>query len=119
MQSADVDPAGWERSLQSLSRVPVEKLVPGHGEIGPILGIQVSLAYVSRVNALAKKIVESGTAEEMFDAQIRAPENQIENVPLSESHIANLKASVKATREKAARKVTPAPSPAAPPKPAQ
>ncbi len=60
MQSADVDPAGWERSLQSLSRVPVEKLVPGHGEIGPILGIQVSLAYVSRVNALAKKIVESG-----------------------------------------------------------
>ena len=112
MQSPDVDPAGWERSLQSLSRVPVEKLVPGHGEIGPAAGLQDSLAYVSRVNALAKKFVDSGMRDEMIDAQIRAPENVIPNVQLTDSHIANVKASVKATRDKAARKTaTPAPTP--------
>ena len=113
MQSPDVDPAGWERSLQSLSRVPVDKLVPGHGDIGPTAGIQDSLAYVSRVNALAKKFVDSGTRDDMLDAMIRAPENAIPNVPLTDSHIANLKASVKAVRDKATRKPTPAPAPAA------
>ncbi len=112
MQSPDVDPAGWERSLQSLSRVPVDKLVPGHGEIGPATGLQDSLAYVSRVYALAKKFADSGTRDETLDAQIRAPENVIPNVQLTDSHIANVKASVKATRDKAARKATPAPTPA-------
>jgi cyclase len=111
MQSPDVDPAGWERSLQSLSRVTVEKLVPGHGEIGPITGLQVSLAYVSAVNGLANKLVAGGAPDELLDAQIRAPENAIPNVPLTEAHIANLKSSVKAVRDKAARKATPAPAP--------
>lgn len=115
MQSPDVDPAGWERSLQSLSRVPVDKLVPGHGDIGPTAGIQDSLAYVSRVNALAKKFVDGGTRDDMLDAMIRAPENAIPNVPLSDAHIANLKAAVKAVRDKAAKKATtPAAAPPAP-----
>ena len=115
MQSPDVDPAGWERSLQSLSRVPVDKLVPGHGDIGPATGLQDSLAYVSRVNALAKKFVDSGTRDDMLDAMIRAPENAIPNVPLSDAHIANLKAAVKAVRDKAAKKATtPAAAPPAP-----
>ena len=116
MQSPDVDPAGWERSLQSLSRVPVDKLVPGHGDIGPATGLQDSLAYVSRVNALAKKFVDSGTRDDMLDAMIRAPENAIPNVPLSDAHIANLKAAVKAVRDKAAKKAT-TPAAAAPPAP--
>jgi cyclase len=120
MQSPDVDPAGWERSLQSLSRVPVDKLVPGHGDIGPTAGIQDSLAYVSRLNALAKKFVDSGTRDDMLDAMIRAPENAIPNVPLSDAHIANLKAAVKAVRDKAARKATtPAAAPAPAPTPAK
>ena len=116
MQSPDVDPAGWERALQSLTRVPVDKLVPGHGEIGPVEGIQDSLAYVSRVNGLAKKWVESGTREEQLDALIRAPENAIPNVQLTDSHIANVKASYKAMKEKASRKAA-TPGPAAAPKP--
>ena len=120
MQSPDVDPAGWERSLQSLSRVPVDKLVPGHGDIGPATGLQDSLAYVSRVNALAKKFVDSGTRDDMLDAMIRAPENAIPNVPLSDAHIANLKAAVKSVRDKAAKKATtPAAAPAPAPTPAK
>jgi cyclase len=116
MQSPDVDPVGWERALQSLTRVPVDKLVPGHGDIGPVTGIQDSLAYVGRVTGLAKKWVESGTREEQLDALIRAPENAIPNVPLSDSHIANVKASYKAVKEKASRKAA-TPAPAAGPKP--
>jgi cyclase len=119
MQSPDVDPAGWERSLQSLSRVPVEKLVPGHGEIGPVAGLQVSLAYVSGVNGLAKKLIASGVGDELIDAQMRSPENEIPNVPLTDAHIANVKASVKAVRDKAARKATPPPTPQSAPKPAK
>ena len=53
---------------------------------------QDSLAYVSRVNALAKKFVDSGTRDDMLDAMIRAPENAIPNVPLTDAHIANVKA---------------------------
>lgn len=114
MQSPDVDPAGWERALQGLSRVPVEKLVPGHGEIGPVTGLADSLAYVSRVHALAKKLVQSGLADDMLDAAIRNPENAIQNVEPSPSHLANVKASVKAVREKSKPKTTPpAPTPAA------
>ncbi len=117
MELSDVDPSGWERALQTIAKVPVEKLVPGHGEIGPVTGIQDSLAYVGRVNALAKKFVDSGTQDDMLDAQIRAPDNAIPNVPLTDSHIANVKASVKAVRDKASRKAaaaaTPGPTPAA------
>ena len=116
LQSPDVDPAGWERSLQSLSRVSVEKLVPGHGEIGPSAGIQVSLAYLGAVNALAKRFVDGGAPDEVLDAEIRKPENAIPNVPVTAAHIANVKAAVKAIREKAAKKPTPAPAATTPAK---
>jgi glyoxylase-like metal-dependent hydrolase (beta-lactamase superfamily II) len=115
LQSPDVDPAGWERALQALSRVSAEKLVPGHGALGPKTGIADSHAYVKRVNELAKKFVDSGQTDESIEIQVRAPENRIENVPMTDAHIANVKAAVKSTREKARAKATPAPGPAATP----
>ena len=75
-----MDPAGWERVLQVLSKLPVEKLVPGHGEIGPTTGIETSLAYVGRVHAVARRIADGRPTDDLLDAQIRAPENSIENV---------------------------------------
>ena len=110
LQSPDVDPAGWERALQALSRVSIEKLVPGHGPIGPKAGLADSYAYVRRVNELAKKILESGQNDESIEILVRAPENRIENVPVTEAHIANVKAAVRTLREKANRKPTPAPT---------
>lgn len=117
MQSPDVDPVGWERALATIAKVSPEKMVPGHGNIGPVTGIADSLAYVRKVVEISRKIVSSGIRDEMLDAAIRAPENQIENVPLSESHIANMKAVVKVLREKAAVKPTPAATAPVPAKP--
>lgn len=119
LQSPDVDPAGWERALQALSRVSIEKLVPGHGQISPKNGLADSYAYVRRVNELAKKSVESGQNDEAIEIFVRAPENRIENVSVTDAHIANVKAAARTLREKANRKLTPSPAsaPAAAPTP--
>ena len=117
MQSPDVDPVGWERALATIAKVKPEKMVPGHGAIGPASGIADSLAYVRRVAEITTKIVNNGIRDEVVDAEIRAPENQIQNLPMSDAHIANVKAVVQVLREKAAKKPTPAttaPVPAAP-----
>lgn len=113
LQSADVDPSGWEKALQTLTRVPVEKMVPGHGDIGPKIGINETMAYVHAVDQLAKKLVGAGTTDELLDIQIHAPENEIKGVRMNEQHANNIKAAVKVEREKATRKPTPAPTPAA------
>jgi len=110
LQSPDVDPAGWEKALMTLSKVPAEKLVPGHGDIGSKDGIADSLAYLHAVNQLARKFVDNAMRDDMMDAQIRAPENEVKNIPVTDAHIANVKAAVRAMREKAAR---PTPTPAA------
>ena len=110
LQSPDVDPAGWEKALMTLSKVPAEKLVPGHGDIGSKEGIADSLAYLHAVNALAKKFVDNAMRDDMMDAQIRAPENEVKNIPVTEAHIANVKAAVRAVREKSAAKPTPTPA---------
>jgi cyclase len=121
MQSPDVDPQGWTHALEALAGVPVDKMVPGHGDIGSKAGIADSHAYVKRVEELAQKFMKSGLSDEAIEVQVRAPENKIENVPITESHIANVKASVKALKEKETRKAaaTPGPNPAATPAPAK
>ncbi len=65
--------------------------------------------------ALAKKIVDNGIRDEMVEAEIRAPENEMTRVTLTETHIANVKAVVKNLRERAQKKPTPARPAAAPP----
>jgi len=113
MQSPDVDAAGWTRALEALARVPVTKMVPGHGEIGPTNGIADSHAYVKRVDELAHKLM--GLTDQAIEVQVREPDNRIENVPVTDEHIANVKAAVKALKKKETRKETgaakPAPSP--------
>jgi cyclase len=110
LQSADVDPVGWERALTALSQVPAEKVVPGHGDVGTKTMVTESLAYVHAVNKVAKKLADSGVAESTLDAQIRAPENEISGVTMSDAHAANIKSAVKAIKEKAAKAPTPTPA---------
>jgi len=117
MQSTDVDPDGWERALAALSHVAVDKMVPGHGQVGPASGLLESAAYVHAVNALAHKFVAAGMNDELVNIQIHAPENQIKGLEVSDEHAQNVKAAVRVEREKAAKKaVTPAATPAAPAK---
>jgi glyoxylase-like metal-dependent hydrolase (beta-lactamase superfamily II) len=112
MQSPDVDAAGWERALATIARVAPEKMVPGHGDIGPVSGIADSLVYVRHVSMLAKKFADNAIPDERIAVEIRAPENTIKNVPISDAHIANVQAAVNAVRAKARMKPTPAPAPA-------
>src|SRR4051794_19125224 len=84
MQSPDVDSQGWSRALEALARVPVDKMVPGHGEIGPKTGLADSHAYVKRVDELARKFMQQGLQDEAIEIQVRAPENKIENVPITD-----------------------------------
>ena len=117
MQSPDVDPDGWERALAALSHVPVDKMVPGHGQIGPTSGRLESAAYVHAVNQLAHKFVAAGMNDELVGIQVHAPENQIKGLETSEEHVLNVKAAVRVEREKVAKKAaTPAPTPATPAK---
>ena len=120
LRSNDVDPLGWERILPRLAALKIEKLVPGHGAIGPTNGIKDTAAYVNRVNEIAMKIVVAGLPKEMWEGQIRAPENLIENVPVTPDHIANVRAVAEheIARRASVPAATPAPtpSPAAPPK---
>ena len=111
MQSADVDPVGWERALTALSQVPAEKVVPGHGEVGTTQMVSQSLAYVHAVNKLASKLVDAGVSDSALDAQIHAKENEIAGVTMSDAHAANIKAAVKAIKEKAAKVPAPTPAP--------
>ena len=111
MQSPDVDPLGWERALTALSQVPAEKVVPGHGDVGTKTMLTETLAYVHAVNKVAKKLADSGVAESALDAQIRAPENAIAGVTMSDAHAANIKSAVMAIKEKAAKAPPPTPAP--------
>jgi glyoxylase-like metal-dependent hydrolase (beta-lactamase superfamily II) len=120
LRSNDVDPLGWERILPRLAALKIEKLVPGHGAIGPTNGIRDTAAYLHRVNEIAEKIVVAGLPKDLWEGQIRAPENLIENVPVTPDHIANVRAVAEheIARRAAIPAATPAPtpSPAAPPK---
>ena len=115
VRAADVDPAGWERLLPRLASLRIDKLVPGHGEIGPVQGITDTLAYLRRANEISRKLVESGVGEEGVEKYFYVPENVIENVRVTPEHIENMKAIFHLARLRAQ---TPTGTPAAPGTPA-
>lgn len=114
LRSPDVDPRGWERILTRLASLKVDKMIPGHGTIGPRDGISDTFAYVHRVNEIATKFVLSRVPESMYELELRAPENTIEHVSLTPDHVANVKAVCqfeKAKREEGAGAAAPSPGP--------
>jgi len=119
LRSADVDPRGWERILSRLASLKIDKMVPGHGAIGPREGIADTFAYVHRVNEIATKFVLAKVPESMYELELRAPENTIEHVALTPDHVANVKAVCqfeKAKREEGAAGPAPTPRPTATPR---
>ncbi len=121
LRSDDVDPQGWERTLARLSAIKVDKMVPGHGKIGPTQGIADTASYIQRVLDICQRLEMGDVPDALYESALGAPENMIQNVPMSADHIANVKAVCQ--REKSARQkpgaapvpgATPAPTPKMP-----
>ena len=85
----DADPAAWAKTLPRLAAVPIDKMVPGHGTIGPTTGISDTLAYLRSLDEIVQKLLRSNTPDEYLEIRLRDPENQIPNVPPSEAHLKN------------------------------
>jgi glyoxylase-like metal-dependent hydrolase (beta-lactamase superfamily II) len=117
LRSEDVDPQGWEKVLARLAAIKIDKMVPGHGKIGPTQGISDTAAYIRGVLDICQRLLMAGVPEPHWTGAIRAPENMIQNVPISNDHIENVNAVCR--REKAARETAgrQSPAPAAPPAP--
>ena len=112
VHGADVDPFAWERLLPRLAALRVDKLVPGHGEIGAVQGITDTLAYLRRANEIARRLVEQGLTEETVEKSFYAPENVIENVRVTPEHIENMKAIFHLARLRAQAPAAGTPAPA-------
>jgi cyclase len=100
---ADADPEAWAKMLPRLAAAPVEKMVPGHGTIGPKTGIADTLAYLRSLNEIVQRLLKTGVREEFVEARLREPDNRIPNVPLSDAHLRNALAAYKRAKEKAAK----------------
>jgi glyoxylase-like metal-dependent hydrolase (beta-lactamase superfamily II) len=96
----DADPGAWAKILPRLAAVPVDKMVPGHGTIGPTTGITDALAYLRGLDDIVKRLLRAGTPEEYLEIRLREPDNRIPNVPLSEAHLKNAVAVFHREKEK-------------------
>jgi glyoxylase-like metal-dependent hydrolase (beta-lactamase superfamily II) len=117
LRSASCNPESWQKAVERISALPVDQVVPGHGEPGADAknGIQDTGVYLRRVNELAQMFIEQQIPEDLYAFKLRDPENRIENVPVTDDHIANVTAAVKWRKAKyEAAKTTPTPKPAAP-----
>ena len=99
----DADPGAWAKVLPRLAAVSVEKMVPGHGTIGPTAGLADTLAYLRGLDEIVQKLVRTGTPEEYVEIRLREPDNRIPNVPLSEPHLKNAIAVFHRQKEKLAK----------------
>ncbi|HTO87847.1 MAG TPA: MBL fold metallo-hydrolase [Thermoanaerobaculia bacterium] len=114
LRSPDVDPKGWEANLARLSPLKIQKMVPGHGAIGPPEGIAQTAAYLRHVDAIAVSFVLGNVPESLYEAQLNLPENAIEGVSVTPDHIANVKAVCQfeeASRAAPSKAPTPGPTP--------
>jgi glyoxylase-like metal-dependent hydrolase (beta-lactamase superfamily II) len=109
MQSPDVNPKGWENALNGLSRLDVDKVVPGHGTLGNRQAIGETLGYVKKVNELAQLMVGENVSETLIEARLRQPDTGVEAAAVTPELIANIRAVMRA--EKAKPGAAPAPKP--------
>jgi cyclase len=100
MQSPDVNPKGWENTLARLSQLDVEKIVPGHGTLATRQAIGDALAYVKKVNELARIMVSENVNENLIEARLRRPDTGVEAAAVTPELIANIRAVMRAETAK-------------------
>ena len=64
------DPDSLLHSLEAVSDLAPELLVPGHGPVGTAESLTAMRQYVRTVDGLARKMVEDGEAEETIEAMV-------------------------------------------------
>jgi len=111
MQSPDVNPKGWENALNGLSRLDVDKVVPGHGTLGTRQVIGDTLGYVKKVNELAQLMIGENVSETLIEARLRRPDTGVETAAVTPELIANIRAVMR--EDKAKPGSAPAPKPTA------
>lgn len=114
MQSPDVDPKGWENILARLSKLDVEKVVPGHGTAGPKQLIADTYGYVKKINELAALLLLEKTDESLIEARLRRPDTGMQDASISPELIANIRATMRALSAKPAPTPSPKPQKKAP-----
>jgi glyoxylase-like metal-dependent hydrolase (beta-lactamase superfamily II) len=114
MQSPDVDPKNWENVLTRLSKLDVEKIVPGHGVVESKQAIADSYGYVKKVNEVAATLVLEKTGENMIEARLRRPDSGIPANSITPVLLANIRAAMRA--QAANPEPTPPPAKKAPAK---
>ena len=107
MRAPDCDALGWERLLAWLAGLSIDKMVPGHGSIGPTAGIKSTSLYVQRVNKLVRMLLDTNVSEADYLARLKEPDNQIPGVPVGDDHLANVKAVARAERERRDKEASP------------
>jgi cyclase len=110
MQAPDVNPKGWENALNGLSRLDVEKVVPGHGTLGTRQAIGDTLSYVKKVNELAHLLVGENVNENLIEARLRRPDTGVEAAAVTPELIANIRAVMRAETAKPGAAPAPKPS---------
>ncbi len=110
MQSPDVDPEGWEKILERLAQLDVEKVVPGHGALGARKAIADTYAYVKKINDAARILVKENVSENLIEARLRQPDSGIDAAMITPDLLGNVRAVARALLKK-----KPAPTPASKP----
>lgn len=64
---ADGDPAGLRNTLSELMDLPVDVVVPGHGEVGNKEDMEAMIGYIDMVNNLAAALKSQDRKPEDFD----------------------------------------------------
>lgn len=113
MQSPDVDVKSWEKILNRLAQLDVDKIVPGHGTLGPRKALADTYAYVKKIGDLTQMLLDESVPENLIEARLRRPNSGIESEEISPEVLSNIRGVLRAERARAAAsKPTPAPSPA-------
>ena len=58
----DSDLAGWSQALAALAGLPVQKVVPGHGPVGPASAISDAQRYLVQLQARVLALLHAGTS---------------------------------------------------------
>jgi cyclase len=113
LQSSDADPENWIHVLDDVSRIPINRLVPGHGPIGSIAGVDLTRQYLEHALKVASELEAEHVSGERLAGVLGEPRYAFSGVSskVMPDHIRNIEAVMRFLKEKKEPKTAP-PTPA-------